>query len=334
MATTRITNVTSIKKFTDVVEAKLVANSKFRQAGIVYTDPRISAKAATAGLEVTLREWLRPTGGSASAATDNPADKLALRNLSQAAMVARVIQRADGFSAMELADYASDSDAVNFAISQFVRLRDEDEQSVILNILAGIMADNAANDSGDMVKDTALGTGSILAANLLNQTTLINARATMGDMGGSLDTLIMHSDVVNYLRKQEGNAFVPASKTDIGLDTYLGYKVVETDSAPVSGSGTYAKYTTYLAGKGLFGYAPCSVDKPIEETRDPLAGNGSGEDTVICRWRYLMHPAGFDNATAGAGATQTNAELATAGTWDRKVARKAVPLVKIVTNIQ
>lgn len=334
MATTRITDIVPVKTFSALVEAKLTEQSKFRQSGIVGTDPRVTAKAQTAGLETTLREWKRPAGGSAANGSDDDSVKASPKKLQQSAMIARILSRSESFSAMDIADFASDAAAIEYAASEFARLRASDEESALLSILTGVIADNVANDSGDMVKDTKVTTGSVLAASLLNATTLINARATMGDQSGVLSTLVLHSDVVNYLRKNEPNAFVPASQSRIGLETYMGYTVIETDNVTKTGTGTYAYYDSYLVGEGLFAYASAPVDNALVQVRDELAGNGTGMETILNRWRYILHPAGFSNQTAPSnGVSQSNTELATATTWDRIAARKAIPLVKLVTNI-
>lgn len=331
MASTRLTDIISVSDFTSVVEATLTENSKFRQSGIIGTDPRITAKAQTAGLETTLREWNRPVGGSATNGSDDPSSKAVAKKLGQSAMVARVTQRSEQFSAMDVADYASDSDAIAFATGEFARLRVADEEASLLAIASGLIANNVANNGGDMYSDLAVVTGSQV---LFDTDVLIEGRKTMGDMGGSLGAIALHSDVVNNLRKAEPNAFIPASKTDIGLAMYNGYYIIETDNMDVdTGTADYPIYTGYMFGAGAFAYAACPIANGLVQFRDELAGDGSGEETILNRFRYLLHPAGHSNVAAPTnGVSQSLAEQAAAATWTRVAARKAIPLVGFTTN--
>ncbi|EPR15400.1 hypothetical protein M527_25030 [Sphingobium indicum IP26] len=245
-----------------------------------------------------------------------------------------MIQRALAFEAMDLADFASDSDAIAYAAGEFARLWTADEETSVLAILAGILADNAANDSSDMIHSVSIGTGTIGAANLLGGTVLSNARKQLGDIGSDLKFLFAHSDVVNNLRAAEPNAFVPASKTDIGMETYQNYVVIETDNVGKAGTTNYPVYTTYFTGSGLIGYGAGDFgSNALAQVRDEFAGSFSGKETLISRRRYILHPFGFTNGEAPEnGVSQTNTELSTADTWDRVISRKSIPLVAVKTN--
>jgi hypothetical protein len=66
------------------------------------------------------------------------------------------------------------------------------------------------------------------------------------------------------------------------------------------------------------------------------AGQGGGSEVLYSRRELLMHPRGFAwLATPGsgmAGQSPTNAELATATNWDRRFARKLIPLAELRVN--
>lgn len=339
MSVTRLTDVIPVKQFSAVIEAQLTENCKFRQSGVVGTDPRIEAKAQAAGLECVLREWKRVAQGEANSANDDPANKIVPQNVAQQGMTARILSRVLSFSAMEITDFISDADAIDFAVSELVRLRLADQESTLIASLNGILLDAAANHvvagSSDMLTDVSITTGTIAAANLLDKNKLILGRGKMGDKGENLKTLVMHSDVANNLRLNEPNAFIPTSKTDIGLSSYLGWNVVETDQIGKGGTASYPIYTTYMCGDGLFAYAaaPVSEVSALAEFRDEFAGGGSGQTTIFNRFRYLLHPYGYSNSVVPTnGVSQANAELAAAATWTRVAQRKAIPLVGIKTN--
>lgn len=340
MATTKLTDVVVPTTFAKIVESKLTDNSKIRQSGIAITDPRFEV---SKGFETTVPFWRNPAGGEADSQGGDETIKGTAQKLTQGKMTARVLSRAKAFSALNIASYASDADAIAYAAGEFSRLRVADEESAVLAILKGIVAANAANrvDAGapagvanDMIAALSRTTGTIVADNLFGSKALLAGRKTMGDMGGDLKTLIMHSDVVNALRAAEPNAFVPASQTDIGLDRYMGYNVIETDNVGIDTSvASFPVYTSYLVGSGLFAYAAGVQDHPLEDVRDATAGNWSGMDQIVNRFRYMLHAYGYQASGVPAnGVSLTNAELATGTNWTRAVERKAVPLVAIRTN--
>jgi hypothetical protein len=335
MAITKLTDHVAVKTFATVLEERIITNSKIRQSGLVTTDPRITAKAQTPGFEGVLPFWKRPVAGEATTMSDNEANKLTPAKVTQGSMTARMIQRALGFCAMDIADYTDGADALEYAYGEFARLWVGDEESTLISVVKGVLADNVANDSGDMLKNVSIGTGTILAANKMSIANIIEARKQLGDQGGQLKNLVAHSDVINNLRAAEPNAFVPASQTKLGLETYAGLNVIETDNLGVdTTTANYPKYDAYLCGDALFGYAAGSFgEQSLAQVRDELAGYGSGQETILSRRRYIMHPLGFTNQVAPTNSvSQENSELVVAATWNRVVDRKAVPLVVVRTN--
>ncbi|MGJ8480845.1 major capsid protein [Sphingobium yanoikuyae] len=331
MAVTKLTDVVVPHTFNKIVEAKLTANSKIRQSGLAVTDPRFTI---SAGFEATLPFWKRASGGEAQSQGADETVKGTADKVTQGKMVARVISRARAFSAMDIADYASDSDAIAFASGEFARLRVSDEESAMLAILAGVEAVNVADGDADMVVNKAIKTGTIAAANRFSHSLLLAGRATMGDKGGDLKIAILHSDIVNALRALEPNAFVPASQTEIGLEKYMGYSIIETDNAPVDRTtANYPIYTSYLAGPELFGYTDGAQEIPVEDVRDAASGSWSGQNTIVNRFRYVLHPYGhMAKGVPANGVSLTNAELAVGTNWERVVERKAIPLAIIKSN--
>lgn len=340
MATTKLTDVVVPTTFQKVVEGKLTENSKIRQAGVVSTDPRF---AVSSGFETTVPFWRRPAGGEAQSQGGDETVKGQAAKVTQGKMTARVLSRANAFAALNIASYASDADAIAYAGGEFARLRVADEESAMLSILKGIIAANDANRvdagapagvAGDMIAKLARTTGTIDATNKFGASALLAGRKTMGDKGGDLRLMVSHSDIINNLRAAEPNAFIPASQTDIGLEKYMGYYVVEADQIGIDTSvASFPVYTTYLMGSELFAYASGVQDHPLEDVREAAAGNWSGMDTTVNRFRYMLHPYGFmASGNPANGVSLTNAELATATNWTRAVERKAIPLVAIRTN--
>lgn len=339
MAVTKLTDVVTPKVFAAVAEAKLLENSKIRQSGIAVTDARFEI---SKGFEVTVPFWRHPAGGEAQSQGGDEAVNGTASKVTQGSMTARVLSRANAFSAMNIASYATGAEAIDFAAGEFGRLRVADEETAMLAILKGIEGANvanrlAANTSGkanDMIVNKAITTGTIAAQHKMSKDVLLAGRASMGDRGSDLTAVIMHSDLVNALRAAEPNAFIPTSLTNITLDKYLGYLIIETDNAPVDTTvNNYPVYTSFMVGSGLFAYANGVQDHPLEDVRNPAGGSWSGVDTVVNRFRYMLHAYGYQASGVPVNEVSlTNAELATATNWTRCVDRKAVPLTILKTN--
>ena len=115
----------------------------------------------------------------------------------------------------------------------------------------------------------------------------------------------MHSAVYTTLQKQNLITFIPNSRGEVNIPTYMGYRIIVDDGCPVSGTGAAAIYSTYMFANGSFGRGDgVPVDlTPVETDRDSLAS----DDILINRRALVLHPFGvkFTNATV-AGVTPSN----------------------------
>jgi hypothetical protein len=331
---TRLSDIIAVDQFSAVVEGKITEFNKLRASGIIGTDPRVDRKAQQAGFDVNLRDWKRMAGGEATSQSDDPTQKGSPDKVQMENMIARVIARARGINNMAITDFASDAEALAFAAVELARLRASDEESAAYSILKGLVADNVSSHSADAVKDASITTGTIAAANKMSLQLLLQARGKLGDAADQLKFAVLHSDVANALRILDINAYIPASKTDTGLAMVGSWNIIETDQVGVDTTvSSYPVYTSYLVGAGLFAYASVPEKLPFENFRDPFAGNFSGEDTLINRYKHILHPYGYSNVAAPSnGVSQSNAELAADATWTRVAPLKAIPLVAIKTN--
>jgi hypothetical protein len=208
-------------------------------------------------------------------------------------------------------------------------------QGVVLAQVEGLIADNLANDGADMITDIWADTASPSASNLISSSAVINARHQMGDARSALRVIIMHSIVRKQLELDEPNNFIPASATNIGFDTYLGMVIIEDDGITVNqdGASDTGKYSTFLFGSDVFQYADYKGWETLEWDRDITSGNGTGSDFLVSRSRFLCHPQGFDLLDSTNYDLPSDADYATAGNWDRKVAsRKQVAIAVLYTN--
>ena len=157
----------------------------------------------------------------------------------------------------------------------------------------------------------------------------------MGDESGALKLLIIHSRIYTNLQKQNLIEFIPNSRGEVNIPTYLGYQVLQTDTVPVSvdeGTGDVT-YTSYLLGEGVLGWGESPPAEPVEVDSKPSAAKGSGVQELWTRRQFALHPYGFDWTDAAVvGEFPTNAELANGANWNRVYPeRKMFAMAAILT---
>ena len=159
---------------------------------------------------------------------------------------------------------------------------------------------------------------------------VIAALGTMGDAYASISAIAMHSKVFQALQSQNVIVYEVPAGADVSIPTYLGHRVIVDDGCPVVAGATDGfKYTCYLFGEGAIALGEGGAPVPSETDRDSLAG----EDFLIVRRHFLLHPRGaaFQSASV-AGTTPTNIELEGVTNWSRVYQRKNVRLASLVVN--
>ncbi|WP_317119897.1 major capsid protein, partial [Clostridium neonatale] len=146
----------------------------------------------------------------------------------------------------------------------------------------------------------------------------------MGDAKDKLTGVIMHSATETQLRKNNLiQTELDSNNKPISL--FMEKRVIIDDSCPTS----VGEYTTYLFGEGAIGLGNGGAPVPTETDRDSLAG----DDILINRKHYILHPRGVKWIGSAAGSSPTNAELATGTNWSRVYEDKAIRMVKFVHKL-
>lgn len=208
------------------------------------------------------------------------------------------------------------------------------EERRLISSSIGVMIDNVANDSGDMVVDIYSDIATPLAANIISAEAVLDARQTAGDHQMMFTAIAMHSVTFTTLNKQNLIDYIPNAQGVIDFPTYLGMIVVMDDSlAPVAGSNSPA-YTSVLFSPGAFGYGVGRAEIPSEMDRIPGSGYGGGQDILHTRRNPLIHPAGFkfNSTTVASSTTATLAELQLAVNWTRVIDRKLTGIAYLKHN--
>lgn len=313
-ANTKIIDVVTPEVFNQYMEQYSTENSALIQSGVAVADARVAANIQAGGTLVHMPYW-NDLSGEDEVLSDS--DSLSTDKIVAGQDIAAVMYRGRGWSVNELAAVMSGSDPMGSLMNKIGSYWIRQEQKVLTSTLAGLFGTSGALTTGntDHLNATA---ASIDAAAVLD------TKQLLGDAADKLSLLVMHSAVYTDLQKQNLIQFIPASQSQVQIPTYLGYRVI-VDDALVPTDGLY---NTYLLASGSFGRTsgtPAQMTT-FEKDRDAAAGN----DRVFTRRAFTMHPYGVKfKSTTVAGATPSNAEMATVGNWESVYDSKNIGVVAL-----
>ena len=247
-----------------------------------------------------------------------------------------LIQRMKAFMAKDFTKELTGADPLTLIkgkIAQYYKQVWENELMNIANAVLGVAALN------DHITDLSVNSGTVSEANLINETTMIDAeQAALGDMAGGLGLVIMHSKVfakykklglVDYGKYTIGNVL----RQDIELPTINGKIPLVTDYYTVDTSvASFPVFKTYLFGEGAF----LSAEKKNYENQyttnyDPETS--AGIDKFYTKQGKVLHPNGLSLAVDNiAKESPTQAELGAAANWSLKFNHKNVKIGLIKSN--
>jgi len=335
MAVTQLSDVYVPLPFEHAVSEAAIEQNKFISSGVLVESPILSTMASTGGQIGEMPFYTQlGTSGEPEYTNDVSTDLSTPDKIGSAKFLYRLANMHKSWSTMDLTRELALKDPLGEITSKIGGWWATHLQKRLIQSALGILADNVANDSGDMLKTVATDANSaVLAAEKMSADIIIDAAQTMGDAKDRLNTIAMHSVVYSTLQKLNLIAFIPNSRGEVNIPTYLGYYVVVDDGMPAV-AGTYRiTYTSILFATGAFDFGHGSPLVPSEMERVASAGKGGGQDIIHTRRSDIIHPAGFSfTSSSVAGKSATLAELATASNWDRKLQRKNIGLAFIKTN--
>lgn len=335
MTVVRLADAIVPEVFNRYLTRDTATKSAIFSSGILRTDGQLAQFLAGGGVTVNVPFWADLTDNEPDIASDDPELEATPDGIGTQREVAIRNIRTKGWSAAKLTAELAGSDPMTRILERVTAFWTRAYQTHLVACLTGVFADNAANDSSDMINDIANDNNSaILAAEKVSAEEILDTKQTLGDAGDDLAVIVMHSVVYTNLQKLNLIDFIPDSEGRVKFPTYLGYKVIVDDGVRTV-TGTYrVKYWTYLVGTGSIAWAESPVDKPVETDYRPARGNGMGVEELWTRRQYIMHPYGFKWTDASRGGQfPTNAECRLAANWDRVVAqRKQIKIAALVTN--
>jgi len=308
--------------------------NRFIQSGIITGDPRVSAFAQSGG---SLNEiaFMKPLGTEEpNYSNDDITDNSETKKISSAKMIVRTAYQNQSWASTDLASeiaLVKPLPAITGRIGSYWATTNERR---LIASCTGIVADNVANDSGDMILDKSITTGTIADTNRISATNIVGAVQTMGDHGMNLRAMAMHSAIYSQLQIQNLIEFIPDSMGNVDIPTYQGKRVVVDDSiVPDTTVAAYPVYSIYLFTEGAFVGGEGMPENASELNRNPSAGNGGGETQLFSRRTDIIHPLGFSCVGTPAGTSFTLAELRLAATWDRVWERKNTGIAVLKVNL-
>ncbi len=328
MAITKLSDMVSaasMAAFTPFFNKAYHDNSVFIRSGIAATDPVIAARCAQAGFggkTVNMPFWGDLTGedGVSSDTGDIEISKIAAGQ-----DVAVITRRDKAFGITDLAVDLAGSDPMGWIASRLGAYWAKRDNVKVIQTLKGIFA--AGGAGANLVYDISgeSGTGA-----LLDKDTLIWAAQLLGDQKANLTAVAMNSAAEAFLASLDAQSTLYRPSDAKGtLPTYNGKSIVMDDNLGYDPSTKVAEI--YLFGAGAVALNDVPSKNPFEAGRDPLK-NG-GEDYVVSRHAGIAHVRGIKWAGTPAGASPTNAELATAANWTKVYDDKDIRVVKLVCKL-
>lgn len=328
MAVTRLSDIIEPSVFTQYITQNSMEKTALVASGVVVPNNVITDQLTAGADSFSVPFWRDLGNEEANVVSDDPTQKSTPNKIQAGKQLIRKAFLHQSWSAMNLASELAGADALARIQGRAVAYWDRQTQRRLIASLNGILADNVANDSGDMVLNIS---GLAGAAANFSADAVIDAAGTLGDSMDAVSGIAVHSDIYRRMLKADQIEFVQPSAGSMRLPTYRGLAVIVDDGMPVA-TGVY---TCALFGQGAVGYGLTAprIAEGTEVENLPSAGKGGGQQILHSRVNLAIHPAGFAWVEGTIdGDSPTIAELSAAAHWDRVVERKAVPLAFLVAK--
>jgi len=333
MAETRLTNAVIPEVFTGYTAEQSIYNSRLFLSTVVEMNPAISGLLAGGGETYKLPFWGDVSGTSGAIPSETVA--ATVNNLAAKNQSFRKQTRNKAWGSNDLVAVFAGDDPILQLQNMVVDYWSQAFDQVAIKSAVGVIANNIAADTGDLVNDISGGVG---AAAVFSSDAVIDTQAKLGENGtvgrgdlngGDFVAIAVHPAVYALMRKQNAIDFVAIGDQPRPTAFYMGMQVIVDRNLPVD-TGVYDSYIFKAGalqyGLSTVGYLPTEIDR--------TASTGFGIDTLYTRRTFGIHPVGFswleDTVT---GVSPSDAELATAANWDRVFAAENARMVMLRSKI-
>lgn len=322
--TTRIADVIQPEVFTPYTIQRTMELSALIQSGIVQNNTEFDQLASGPNTLVNMPFWEDLTGDS-EVLKDTGA--LTPGKIGSDKDVAVKQARGRAWGANGLSALLSGDDPLRAIADLVAAYWTRDMQKILLATLDGVfksssMSGHVLDISGESDDDA-----------LISGDSFIDATQLLGDAKELLTGVMMHSAVEAYLAKRQLIEYVQEKDQSVRVPYFMGKRVVVDDSTPYDTATKTG--TMYLFGNGAIALGNGSHPRIIETEidRDSLAS--SGEDFLINRRIFILHPRGIKwTDTTKADVFPDNTELADGDNWELVYEPKAIRVVKHVFKIE
>ncbi len=334
MAVTRLSDLVIPEVFTDYVQLLTEEKSAFRNSGVLEASPLLDQLLAGGSRVFNVPHFRDLAQTESNVSSDNPGSSATPENITTGQEIAQRHNRNQVWSSMDLNAALAGADPMEAIAALVSDYWVREEQRMLISSLVGVFDDNETNDSGDMINDITVTGSPALAANLFSAEAFIDAQQTLGDSSEDLVAVSMHSVVFARAKKNNLIDFIPDARGEVDIPTFLGLRVVVDDGMPNVIRDTVTEFSTYLYGAGSVARGQSAPKVPTETDREPLSGDGGGQEFLITRVEWSIHPRGFAWLSSNqAGESPTNTELEDDTNWDRRFnERKQIKLAELRTN--
>jgi len=333
---TRLTDVYVPELYTGYQRVDSPEVTRLFDSGVISRSPLLDGLSNQGGRIAEIPFWKDLDATAApNIGSDNPGTDATPGKIDTGLQVGILARLNQGWSVMNLANEMSGDDPVGRINERVDTYFARQFQRRLVASVRGLVADNVANDSGDMVIDVGTdASGTPAAGELFSGTAYIDAELTLGDQIDAISAVAVHSAVYGTMRKNDLIEFLADSQGRPTIPTYMGKQVIVDDGLPAIAGSNRIKYTSVLFGQGAFGFGIGTPVRPAEIDTRPRSGNGAGSEELWVRRTWLLHPFGYalDPAEVAAPGGASVAELQAAALYSRVVERKNVPLAFLVTN--
>lgn len=353
MATGPLTKVADIvvpEIFTPYIQQRTEEKARLIQSGVMARSPLMDQHLSGGGLTFNVPSFRDLDNDTDNVSSDDVADIIALSvsagspalpasfndsvplKVETDTEIAVRLSRNQSWSSADLAAALAGADPLNSIASNVSYYWQRRLQAIFIATWNGVIKDNIANDSGDYQNDIS-GGAFVDGVTNFSAEAFLDATVTMGDSATDLAAVMVHSIVMNRMKKNNMIDFIPDSRSEVMIPTFLGHEVIVDDGMPVAAG----VYDTWIFGTGSTQMGVGSAKVPTEVERIASAGNGGGQEVLHSRQEWSMHPVGhaFTGTAADGGpsnaATTNNLNIATS--WDRRFPeRKQVKFARLVTR--
>lgn len=344
MAATTLSNVIDVEIFRELPALDSPETTSFWQSGVITASPLYDEIARSHGAGFEMPFW-----GDLSRAVqpnlsnDDPTDFAVPNSIIQQDLKGRKAFLNVGWGAADLVrEVAAGGDVMQRIRNRIEAWWAQKFEDRVVSSAIGVLRNNIANDSSDMVIDiSADAADPVAAANLFNINAYTDAVFTMGERFDSLSTVVMHPIVASNVSKADDIEFIRDSEGQVLYRTYKGARLVVSDQAPAYQENGKTHYVTMLFGRAAFAFGEGDPAVPYALERNEAQGNGGGFETLWTRKTWILQPAGHSqeivttaprNPTQVTPGTFTQVELEDPRIWTRVYDRRLVQMAFIISN--